>query len=252
MAARRRTALAVEAERANAAQLAALGGDIRRARLRRRLTQAHLGGRTGLSRMAISRAERGFGGGLTLDAWQRIGIALGMPVVVTFRRDHLAETRDGPHLAMQELALRLGHAAGYTGTFELPTKPLEPARSIDVGLLDDRHRRVIIDECWNTFGDVGAAARSSDRKVAEAEAFATARWGEEAHQVALVWTVRATAANRALVARYPAVFAARFPGSSAGWVAALTTGATPPKEAGLVWCDAATTRLFAWRRSSGR
>jgi len=26
----------------------------------------------------------------------------------------------------------------------------------------------------------------------------------------------------------------------------------PPKEAGLVWCDAATTRLFAWRRSSGR
>lgn len=150
MTARRRTALAVEAERANAAQLAALGAEVRRARLRRRLTQAQLGARTGLSRMAISRAERGLGGGLTLDAWQRIGIALGVPVFVNLRRDHLAETRDAPHLAMQELVLRTGRGAGYTGTFELPTKPLEPARSIDVGLIDDRHRRVVVDECWNT------------------------------------------------------------------------------------------------------
>jgi DNA-binding XRE family transcriptional regulator len=252
MTARRRTALAVEAERANAAQLATVGADVRRARLRRRLTQTQLGARTGLSRMAISRAERGHGGGMTLDAWQRIGIALGMPVFLNLRRDHLAETRDAAHLAMQELALRLGRAAGYEGTFELPTKPLDPVRSIDVGLIDDRRRRIIVDECWNTFGDIGAAARSSDRKAAEAEAFATARWGEEPHQVGLVWTVRATAANRALIGRYPEVFAARFPGSSAGWVAALTQGAPAPKEPGLIWCDVATTRLFPWRRSPRR
>ena len=125
----------------------------------------------------MSRAERGLGGGLTLDAWQRIGIALGVPVFVSLRRDHLAETRDAPHLAMQELVLRTGRGAGYTGTFELPTKPLEPARSIDVGLIDDRHRRVVVDECWNTFGDIGAAARSSDRKVAEAEALAARTLG---------------------------------------------------------------------------
>jgi hypothetical protein len=175
-----------------------------------------------------------------------------MPVSVTLRRDHLAETRDAPHLAMQELALRRGRAAGYTGTFELATKPLEPARSIDVGLIDDRRRRIIIDECWNTFGDIGVAARSSDRKVAEAEAVASARWGEEAHEVGLVWTVRATAANRALIARYPEVFAARFPGSSAAWVAALTSGAPPPRRPGLIWCDVRTTRLFPWRRPPHR
>ena len=202
--------------------------------------------------MVISRAERGLGGGLTLDAWQRIGIALGMPMFVSLRRDPLAETRDAPHLAIQELVLRSARKSGYGGTFELPTKPLEPARSIDVGLIDDRHRRVIVDECWNTFGDIGAAARSSDRKVAEAEAFATARWGEDDHQVGLVWTVRSTAANRALIARYPEVFAARFPGSSSGWVDALTSGSPPPKRPGLIWCDAATTRLFAWRRSPRR
>ena len=96
---------------------------------------------------------------------------------------------------------------------------LEPARSIDVGLIDDRHRRVVVDECWNTFGDIGAAARSSDRKVAEAEALAVARWGDVEHHVGLVWIVRATAANRALVARYPEVFAARIPRAprSGGW-----------------------------------
>ena len=86
-------------------------------------------------------------------------------------------------------------------SFEVPTKPADPWRSIDVGLLDDTRRRLIVSECWNTFGDVGAAARSSERKAAEAEDLATARWAEAPHRVGLVWVVRATAANRALVAR---------------------------------------------------
>ncbi len=64
----------------------------------------------------------------------------------------------------------------------------------------------------------------------------------------MVWLVRATARNRALVARYPEVFAARFPGSSAGWVRALVAGAPTPTGTGLVWCDVASTRVFAWRR----
>jgi len=62
------------------------------------------------------------------------------------------------------------------------------------------------------------------------------------------WVVRGTARNRGLVARYPEVFAARFPGSSAAWVRALIAGAEPAEQAGLVWCDVADTRLFAWRR----
>jgi hypothetical protein len=103
-------------------------------------------------------------------------------------------------------------------------------------------------ECWNTIGDIGAAARSSERKRAEAEALAIARWGEATQAVGLVWVVRATAPNRALVSRYPEVFAARFPGSSAGWVEAIVSGIPPPTRPGLVWCDVAGIRLFAWRR----
>ena len=213
------------------------------------MTQAGLGARVGLSQSAVSRAERGLGGGLTVDAWQRIAIALGTNLRLMLPRDPLADTPDAGHLAMQELVLRLGRAVGYRGLIELPTKPNEPWRSIDVALVDDVRRRLVVVECWNTIGDIGGAARSSARKAAEAEALATARWGESPHAVGLVWVVRATARNRALIARYPEVFAARFPGSSARWVRALATvSEEPPDEPGLVWCDPAATRLFAWRR----
>lgn len=96
---------------------------------------------------------------------------------------------------------------------------------------------------------MGACARSSARKLSELENLAIARWGAEA-RVGLVWVVRATARNRALLTRYPEIFASRFPGSSRAWIAALTTGAAPPTEPGLVWCDVAATRLLEWRLRS--
>jgi transcriptional regulator with XRE-family HTH domain len=251
MPTRVRTVLSRDAARMNREQVARLGAEVRDARLRRRLTQARLGARVGLSQSAISRAERGLGGGLTLDAWQRIAVALGVSLRFAFQRDPLAETADAGHLAMQELVLRLGRAAGYHGLFELPTRPAEPWRSIDVALRDDARRRAIVAECWNSIGDVGAAARGTARKQAEAQAAAAARWGEGAHRVGSVWVVRATARNRAIAARYPEVFAARFPGSSRAWVDALAHGAEPPAEPGLVWSDPAATRVFAWRRRYG-
>lgn len=117
---------------------------------------------------------------------------------------------------------------------------------VDVGLFFDQERRLVHVECWNTIGDVGAAARATSRKQAELDGLAITRWGEGA-RVDQVWVVRATARNRALVARYPEVFAARFPGSSRRWVAALTRGVAPPDAPGLVWCDVGATRLHAWR-----
>ena len=248
MAGRRRTDLSVEAERRNLEQLARAGASVREARVRRRLTQASLGERVGLNRMSISRAERGHGGALTLDAWQRIGLALGMPLTVTLQRDPQQEPQDAGHLAVQELVLRLGRLAGYRGLFELPTKPAEPWRSIDVGLADDRRRRLLVVECWNTIGDVGASARTSTRKLAEADALASLRWGERSHSTGLVWVVGATARNRQLVARYPEVFAARFPGSSRAWARALETGAEPPDQPGLVWASVDGIRIYPWRR----
>ncbi len=247
MPTRIRTRLALEAERANREQAVRLGAQGRSARIRRRLTQQQLGDLVGLSQSTVSRAERGLGGGLTLDAWQRLAIAVGIRLHVTMPRDPLEETADAGHLAIQEFVLRLGRAAGFTGTFELPTRPAEPWRSIDVGLVPATGRCLVVVECWNTIGDIGASARASSRKRAEAEAAAAARWGPAA-RASLVWVVRASARNRRLVQRYPEVFATRFPGSSRRWVAWLTAGGEPPTEDGLVWADVAATRLFEWRR----
>ncbi len=244
----KRPELAAEATRVNLAQLARLGGELRSARVRRRLTQAQVAGRAGLARSTVGAVERGRGGGHTFDAWQRLGLSVGRRLRVELARDPLEAPADAGHLAIQELALRLGRRAGYRGTFELPTRPADPNRSADVGLRDDARRCLLLVECWNTIGDLGAAARSTNRKLAEAEALAIALGGERPHRVHGCWIVRSTRRNRELIGRYPEVFAARFPGSSRRWVQALTRGDEPPAEMGLVWCDLAGSRAFAWRR----
>jgi hypothetical protein len=171
-----------------------------------------------------------------------------MPLGVTLQRDPRQEPQDTGHLGMQELALRLGRRHGYAREVELRTKPDEPWRSIDVALADDQRRCLIVIECWNVIGDIGASARSSTRKAAEADALAGLRWGDAPHTTDLVWVVRATARNRQLVARYPEVFAARFPASSAAWARALNDGTEPPRDSGLVWASVDGTRVYPWRR----
>jgi transcriptional regulator with XRE-family HTH domain len=248
MPGRRRGALAVEAERRVGELKRRIGGDVVAMRRRRSWTQDRLAERAGVDRLVVSRVERGVVS-LDVELLERLAIALQVPLNVGFARDPRTDVADAGHLAMQELVLRLGRANGYVGGFELPTKPAEPWRSIDVVLSHEARHRVICVECWNTIGDIGAAVRASSRKAAEAEALAAGTLGEDG-RAGLAWVVRSTARNRALLARYPQVFASRFPASSQRWVAALTQGQEPPEQPGLVWCDVAATRLFAWRRAS--
>jgi transcriptional regulator with XRE-family HTH domain len=257
MARRKRPELAAQARRVNLEQLARLGGQVAESRRRRGWSQASLAQRVGLSQSAVSRVELGGGGVLSLDAWQRIGLALDRPLRIELSRDVREEPADAGHLAIQELVMRLGRAAGLRGIFELPTRPSNPAHSTDVGLRDDRGRRLILVECWNTIGDIGAAVRSTMRKHAEAGGLAAAIGGGRTtggdepgapYDVATLWVVRATRRNRELVTRYPELFASRFTGSSRAWVQTLTTGSAPPTDLGLVWCDTRATRLYAWRR----
>ena len=253
----RRPRLAIEADRLGRELRARIGRDVQGLRERRGLTRSELARRAGLGRMVEGRIERGVANP-DLDALQRLAVALGRPLIVSFGgRDPLELPADdrsafvasacAGHLAIQELVLRLGRSAGYSGSFELATRPAEPWRSADVGLASDEQRRLIEVECWNTIGDIGAAVRVSVRKRAELNDLAVARWGPTgtAH---LVWVVRATARNRALVNRYPEIFARAFPGSSRRWFEAITRGTAPPDEPGLIWADVRGTRLFPSRR----
>jgi transcriptional regulator with XRE-family HTH domain len=230
----------------------AAGLDVVASRKRRRLTQRSLGQRAGVSRSLISAIERGLGANVSLETWLAIGEALDRPFRAGFARDGLVQPEHAAHLDIQELVLRAGRGGGWDGRFELATRPADPARSSDAPLLDRRGRRMILNECWNTFGDLGAAARSSDRKVAEARHLAIAIAGDgEPYEVGLCWIVRDTRANRALIDRYRHIFASRFPGSSAAWVRTITEGGPVPDEPGLVWCDVRATRIYARRRPRG-
>ena len=94
------------------------------------------------------------------------------------------------HLALQEHLLRLAREAGRTASFELPSRPTDPSRSIDVGVRDGRHRVLILEEAWNTFGDIGAAIRSTNRKAVEAADLAAVVDDGGSLRVAVVWVIR--------------------------------------------------------------
>ncbi|CAN5642160.1 hypothetical protein BH20CHL7_BH20CHL7_09680 [soil metagenome] len=243
----RRTAVTIAGSRESMAIAATLGGQIRHARRRRGLTLRALAARVEISVTRLSEIERGLGGRAPLELWVALGAALERPLAVELTRP-LGEPAHGPadayHLAIQEHVLALARRTGRPGTFEVPTRPLDPSRSTDVGIRDSRHGTRILAECWNSFGDLGAAVRATTRKAAEA----AATWPED--RVATVWIVRASAANRAILARYPQVLQAAFPGSSRRWVRALERGdVPPPRDPGVVWFDPASRRLAEHRRA---
>jgi transcriptional regulator with XRE-family HTH domain len=227
-----------------------LGNSIRAARKRRRWSQSQLGDKVGLTGQRIGQIELGGATSATLETLFALSHVLSIPLRVAYQRDPDADVVDAGHLRIQELVLRLGRLTHRARLFELPTRPQDPTHSIDVCLRDDAMRVLFINECWNTFGNINASVRSTHRKVAEAEQLAVAIAGERGpYKVAAVWIVRDTRVNRALIARYPDVFAAAFPGSSAAWVKALTqSGTMPPTQPGLVWADVNGRRIYAWRR----
>lgn len=214
------------------------------------MEQTTLARRVGISQARLADIEAGRGGGAPLELWLAIAGVLGRYLRFEFARDPQQELADAGHLDIQELLLRVGRAGGWERLFEARSRDYGSDLSVDVKLVDRKACRLVIGECWNTFGDLGKATRSGERKLqhADEQAVAVAAEGEP-YQVGLVWIVRDTKANRALVARYPQIFEARFPGSSAQWVKALTELGVPlPTEPGLVWCDLRATRLFARRK----
>lgn len=245
----KRPELGAEARRRNQEQLARLGGQIRAARRRRRLTQAGLGSRVGLARATVGSIERGHGGGHTLDTWQRLALALDLLLRVDLQRDFLDKPADVGHLAMQELILRKARRQGILGTFELPIRPSATRHSVDAFLRDDRRRRLTVVECVNVVGDIGALPRNFDWKIARADEAAVGIGGEEPFEVGGCLVLRSTARNRSLIATYAAVFETHWPGSSSGWAAVVNEGRVYPDRPGLIWCDASATRLYAWRRN---
>jgi transcriptional regulator with XRE-family HTH domain len=208
MPARKRPTALIEGTREARAIASTLGSEVARGRRSRVMRQEDVARRVGISRSRLSEIERGFGDSLPLATWISIGIVLGRPLRVELSRPHGPGERpaDAGYLEIQELILRLARSSSTGAIFELPTKPLDPRHSADVGLRDETRRVLTLVEAWNTIGDLGAAIRSTDRKQADGRELAIMLGGDFPYRVASVWVVRATSANRALVGRYPETF----------------------------------------------
>jgi transcriptional regulator with XRE-family HTH domain len=250
MAGTKRPAARIRGASFSSDAIAKLGREIRRSRDRRRLHQQTLADRVGISRALVAKMEAGRATGTPPEVWFALAVALDRYLKFEFARDPLHELADAGHADIQELVLRVAKPCGYRGGFELRTRATDPSRSIDAPLVSHQQRRLVIVECWNMFGDLGGAARSSQQKqLFGSEAAVVLGRDDEPYEVGLCWVVRDTKRNRELVARYQHIFDALLPGSSLAWVRALTVpGAPMPGRPGLVWCDVRATRLFARRR----
>jgi len=245
----KRSAARIEASLEAARIAVTLGQGLKRYRKERRWTQDRLAEAVGVGRVRIGELERGLGASAPLARWVLIGQRLGRPLAVGFSAsiDSGARLADAGHLDMQETVLWMVQRHGWPGRFELRTRASEHAGSIDVLVRDDVGRRLLVIECWNTVRDLGAASRSTDRKLLEAADIAVAIGADRPYTVHGCWVVRPTAANRNLVRSYPQIVRARFLGSSVAWCRTLNDGAAPPAEVGLVWLDVAARRAVAVR-----
>ena len=156
MAGRRRSELLVEADRDVARIAAALGAEVRTTRRERHMTQEQLA----RSSAWIDRGSRKSSAAKGAVHRSRPGLQLAAPSVgrcpPAWRAMRRPLPRDAGHLAIQELLLRLARTAGRTRFVELPTRSGDSPSATDVAAIDDRWRVIILQEAWNTIGDIGA------------------------------------------------------------------------------------------------
>jgi hypothetical protein len=196
--------------------------------------------------------ERGHGAGASIETWACLAAAVGEQFVGFLERaPGASHPRDIEHLRRQSALIELAATGGWSALPELAIDPdVRRSRSIDVALVRAEQRVAVAVEVWDWFDDVGASLRGLDAKVHVLAARMAA--DVEPWRVAGLFVVRDTRRNRALIADLGPLFAARFRGSSTGWLRTLESRAEPmPSDHGLLWSDRGA-RLAASRLGSAR
>src|SRR6478609_5001257 len=233
----------VIAGRARAAYVAArLGTGLKDARVAAGLLQREVAARAGVSQPEIARLEHGHGSGTGIDTWAACGAAIGLQLAAFFEAVPGADLpRDIEHLRRQNLVIATAAAGGWRAEPEaaLPGEGLRP-HSIDVLLTRAARKEAAVVEVWDLVLDGGHVMRSLEAKVLATRDRLGPGWSVQGLLV-----VRGTHRNRQLIGGLGALFGARYPASSLGWLAALRdANVALPHAAGLAWTDVRGERLI--------
>jgi transcriptional regulator with XRE-family HTH domain len=223
-----------------------IGVGLRESRIAIRLTQSQAADRAGVSQQHWSVLERGLGMATSLETLAACAAAVDLQLAAFLEARPGADLpRDIAHLRGQAMILQVAGAGGWRGAVERPIDPQAPrSRSIDVELRRPTRHETAIVELVDLVADAGQDMRGLTDKVS------AVRRERPDDRVAGVLAVRATRRNRALLAELAPVIDARFPGSSAAWLAALSEPEVPmPHEDGFLWARVDGSGLFARRRA---
>jgi transcriptional regulator with XRE-family HTH domain len=240
---RRATSERLEGRRRAAIAGRRIGIGLRESRLALRLSQTEAADRAGISQASWSRIERGIAGAASLETLASCAAAVGTQLAAFIEARPGADLpRDVEHLRRQELVIALARRGGWTAQPELAIDPrAERSRSIDVHLARFAGAERAVVEVVDLMTDGGAEFRNLTDKVS-----AVRRMAGDGARVRGLLVLRATARNRATVAEFPGLFAARFTGSSSQWLRALADPAVAmPDGDGLAWSTVRGERLLA-------
>lgn len=242
---RRRAGAARLAGRRRSAYLGArIGVALRESRHAVRLTQAQAADRAGVSQPFWSRLERGGGYAASMATIAACAAAVDTELAAFIQAMPGADLpRDLEHLRRQQLVIAVSRAGGWVGR---PERPIDPdarrSRSIDVELERLIRREVAVVEIEDLLTDGGHAMRGLADKVA------AVRRDAGGWRVGGLLILRSTARNRRLLREFADLFSARFPASSAAWLAALRDPNRPmPTDDGIAWSSVDGTRIFPAR-----
>lgn len=243
---RRRATHARRRGRARAEQIARrVGTGLREARLAQGRLQAEVAAEAGISQPFYSRIERGLELGAALETLASCAAALGVQLAGFVEAMPGASLpRDIQHLRRQALLVRIAETGGWHATPEAAVRSDGPRpRSIDLLLVRAAGREAAVVEVWDLLADGGEAMRGLEGKVAATRVHLGPGWRVEG-----LLLLRRTHRNRQLLRELGPLVRARYPASSAGWLAALRDGARPmPDAGGFAWTSVSGDRLFAAR-----
>lgn len=218
-----------------------LGIGLREGRLIDGSTQQVAADRCGISQPRWSELERGLGRNAAVETWAVAAASVGLQLAAFLEGMPGADRpRDIEHLRRQSALVAFSEPGGWRSLPELALEQTPRSRSVDVALVRWTAREAVVGEIWDWFDDVGAAFRSLDaKKLLLFEWLQREQLGDAPWRVRGLFIVRATRRNRLLLRELAALFAAKFPGRSRDWLAALTDRAQPmPASDGVVWSNA--------------